>query len=235
MIRLALPGLLMVLAEYLAFEILTLAASWISSTHLAAQSVLTTLSVLSCQIAFAVSVAASTRIANLIGASLSDAAKMGARVSLIAACCVGTLNLIILCSLRNHLPWLFTNDPDVVELVANVLPVCAACELFDAIAANRNGVLRGLGRQAIGGWIGLLSYYAVGIPISFATGFGLHWDLYGLWAVGHTRSISCLTADHPKQGPTTALALVVAIEGWYISHTSWEKAVESATKRNNRG
>jgi multidrug resistance protein, MATE family len=196
MIRLALPGLLTVLAEYLAFEILTLAASWISSTHLAAQSVLSTLSVLLCQISFAMSVAASTRVANLIGAALPDAAKAGAKVSLIASCCVGTLNLIILCSLRNHLPWLLTNDPEVVGLVAKVLPVCAACELFDALAANRNGVLRGLGKQAIGGWIGLLSYYAVGIPISLGTGFRLHWDLYGFWVVGITRSLSCSTADN---------------------------------------
>ena len=43
MIKLALPGLIMVLAEFMAFEILTLAASWISSTHLAAQSIVGTL------------------------------------------------------------------------------------------------------------------------------------------------------------------------------------------------
>lgn len=43
MIRLALPGLVMVEAECLAFEILTLAASYFSTTHLAAQSVLSTL------------------------------------------------------------------------------------------------------------------------------------------------------------------------------------------------
>jgi len=190
MIQLALPGLLTVLAEYLAFEILTLAASWISPTHLAAQSVLSTLSVLICQASFAMSVAASTRIANLVGAALSDAAKLGAKVSFVASCCVGTLNLIILYSLRNHLPWLLTNDPEVADLVTKVLPICAVCELFDALAANRNGVLRGLGKQAIGGWIGLLSYYAVGIPISLGTGFGLHWHLYGFWAVGHTRSRS---------------------------------------------
>jgi len=37
MIRLALPGLLMVEAECLAFEILTLAASYFGTSHLAAQ------------------------------------------------------------------------------------------------------------------------------------------------------------------------------------------------------
>jgi multidrug resistance protein, MATE family len=198
MIRLALPGLVMVLAEYLAFEILTLSASWISSTHLAAQTLLSTLSVLACQIAFPMSIAASTRIANLIGASLPNSAKVTAKVALIASCCAGTLNMVILTGLRNRLPWIFTNDADVANLVAKVLPVCAAFQLFDALASNCNGILRGLGKQAIGGWVGLLSYYVVGIPISFATGFGLHWDLYGLWAVSNAWSffLLCSIADN---------------------------------------
>jgi MATE family multidrug resistance protein len=81
MIRLALPGLLMVEAEFLAFEILTLASSYFSTTHLAAQSILGTLTALTFQIPFPISIAASTRVANLIGATLSDAAKTSAKVS----------------------------------------------------------------------------------------------------------------------------------------------------------
>lgn len=54
MVELASPGLVMVLAEYLAFKLLTLGASYISSTHLAAQSVLTTLTALTFQIPFSI-------------------------------------------------------------------------------------------------------------------------------------------------------------------------------------
>lgn len=80
MIKLALPGLLMVEAEFLAFEILTLAASYFSTTHLAAQSILSTITALTFQIPFPISIAASTRVANLIGATLTDAAKTSAKV-----------------------------------------------------------------------------------------------------------------------------------------------------------
>lgn len=80
MIKLALPGLVMILAEYLAFEVLTLASSYFSVTHLAAQSVLTTITALTFQIPFSISIAASTRVANLIGATLSDAAKTSSKV-----------------------------------------------------------------------------------------------------------------------------------------------------------
>lgn len=66
----------MVEAECLAFEILTLASSYFGTTHLAAQSVLATIATFTFQIPFPISIAASTRIANLIGATLADAAKV---------------------------------------------------------------------------------------------------------------------------------------------------------------
>lgn len=165
MVKLALPGLIMVLAEFLAFEILTLASSYLGSTHLAAQSVLSTITALTFQIPFPMSIAASTRIANLIGATLSQPAKMAARVALVAAVFVGILNVTLLSSLRNFIPHLFTNDEDVRQLVAQILPLCAAFQLFDALAANCNGILRGLGRQEIGGYVNLFAYYVVSLII----------------------------------------------------------------------
>jgi MATE family multidrug resistance protein len=236
MIKLALPGLLMVEAEFLAFEILTLASSYFSTTHLAAQSVLSTLTALTFQIPFPISIAASTRVANLIGATLSDAAKTSAKVvrnlsslfldfntdkrkqAFVVACGVGLFNVILLSSLRNYIPQLFTSDPEVIRLVSSVLPICAAFQLFDALAANCNGLLRGLGYQEIGGYINLICYYVVAMPISFGTAFGLHWELEGLWT-----------------GVAIALGLVAAAEGWFLSRADWERAVEDARDRNNAG
>lgn len=172
----------MVEAECLAFEALTLASTYFGTTRLAAQSVLATLVSLTWQIPFPISIAASTRIANLIGATLADAAKTTAKVAAVMAVAVGIFNAVLLLSLRNVIPQLFTSDPEVIGLVANVLPLCAAFQLFDAFVASCNGILRGIGRQEIGGWVQLFSYYVIGLPISMGTAFGLHWELYGLWS-----------------------------------------------------
>ena len=218
MIRLSLPGLLMVLAEWLAFEILTLSASLISSDHLATQSVLSTICSITFQIPFPISVATSTRIANLIGATLDDAAKVSAAVGLTAAAIVGVTNSILLLTLRNYLPRVFTDDPKVVSMAASVLPLCAAFQLVDALAASCNGILRGLGKQGFGGYVNLGAYYLFAIPVSMGLGFGLKYELFGLWA-----------------GPALALALVAGIEGLFIWRTDWKKSVESAQKRNMAG
>lgn len=215
MIKLALPGLIMVLAEFLAFEVLTLSSSWLGSTDLAAQSVLGSVTGLTFQIPFPMSVAASTRIANLIGATLAVPAKTAAKVAVVAAVFVGFFNLFLLSVFRHQIASLFTPDQDVIDLVARLLPICATFQVFDALAANCNGILRGLGRQEIGGYVGLFAYYLVGMPISFGTGFGLGWGLYGLWV-----------------GPAVALGVVAAIESVFIYRTSWERAVEQAKVRN---
>lgn len=161
MVQLALPGFIMVFAEFMAFEIITFASAQISATHLATNAVLLSLSGLAYQLPFPLSIAGSTRVANLIGATLPDAAKVTAKVLFVLGTIIGLFNMIMLSSLRFYIPRLFTNEPDVIELAAAVLPVNAAFQLFDALAAQCNGVLRGLGKQRVGGYISLLAFYGV--------------------------------------------------------------------------
>lgn len=72
--------MIMVEAEWFAFEILTLATGQFGTSYLAAQSILVTLTSTTFQIPFPLSIAGSTRVANLIGAKLPDAAKISAKV-----------------------------------------------------------------------------------------------------------------------------------------------------------
>ncbi|PKY09318.1 MATE efflux family protein [Aspergillus campestris IBT 28561] len=215
MIRLALPGLIMVEAECLAFEVLTLGSSYLGTTHLAAQSILSTISSITFQIPFPLSISGSTRVANLIGATLVGAAKTSAKVTMGGAVIVGLLNMLLLSCLRDYIPRLFTSEEEVIVLVAQTLPLCAAFQLFDALATNCNGILRGIGRQEIGGYVQLFCYYAIAMPISFGTTFALGWDLFGLWS-----------------GVAIALFLVSVIEAVFLARTDWERSVEDALHRN---
>ena len=124
-------------------------------------------------------------------------------------------NMVLLSSLRLYIPRLFSSDPEVVEIVAQVLPLCAAFQLFDALAANCNGILRGLGRQEVGGYIQLFCYYVIAMPLSMGTTFYLNWGVMGLWT-----------------GVALALALVSLIEALFISRANWNRSVEEALKRN---
>lgn len=80
MLRLALPGLVMLEAQFLAFEVLALVSAQFGGAYLAAQSVIITITTTTFQLPFPLSIAASTRVANLVGAGLVDAARLSAKV-----------------------------------------------------------------------------------------------------------------------------------------------------------
>ncbi|KAI1813209.1 MATE efflux family protein [Poronia punctata] len=218
MIRLAVPGMIMVVAEWLAFEILTLTSSQFGTTHLAAQSILVTTSSTMFMIPFPVSIAASTRIANLIGAKLVRAARTSAKVSFCTACLLGLFNLVVLWSLRYRVPQLFTKDEEVIQLAAAVMPLCALMQVFDCLAAMSHGILRGIGKQSFGGYANLAAYYVIALPVSFFAAFVLDWKLLGLWF-----------------GTTGGLCLVACVEYWYIYTRDWDQAAREAENRNAAG
>ncbi|KAI1337393.1 MATE efflux family protein [Xylariaceae sp. FL0016] len=218
MVRLAFSGMVMVVAEWLAFEILTLVSSQFGASYLAAQSILVTLTSTTFMIPFPVSIAASTRIANLIGARLVSAARTSANVAFITGLAIGLFNLILLSSLRFQLPRLFTQDEDVITIVATVMPLCAIMQVFDGSAAIAHGLLRGIGKQSFGGYANVVVYYLIALPISLGTAFGLSWNLKGLWF-----------------GCTIGLLLCAAVEYWYAYVSDWEQSVREAEHRNTAG
>ncbi|KAI2624190.1 MATE efflux family protein [Hypoxylon sp. NC1633] len=218
MIMLALPGMVMVMAEWLAFEILTLVTAQFGTSYLAAQSILITMTSTTFMIPFPVSIASSTRIANLIGAKLVNAAKTSAKVAFCAGCLIGLFNLTMLATLRFKLPLLFTQDEEVISIVASVMPLVAVMQVFDALAAVAHGLLRGIGKQSFGGYANLSIYYLLALPISFATAFALDWKLTGLWL-----------------GTTIGLALVSIVEYWYTWRSDWEQSAKDAENRNAAG
>ncbi|KFA73493.1 hypothetical protein S40288_05797 [Stachybotrys chartarum IBT 40288] len=217
-LELAFPGFLMLEAEFLAFEILTLGASHLSTTHLAAQSILSPLIALSFQVPFALAIASSTRIANLIGGGFADRARQCTRVAILGASLVGTANFFLMIGLAGYVAHLLTNDTSVIQQVMKVVPVIATFQLFDSFVINMNGTLRALGKQTIGSFVGVVCYYAIAMPISFTTAFRLQWNLIGLWS-----------------GIAVALFCNSIIVWIYLAYkASWEDAVNAARSRHTK-
>jgi multidrug resistance protein, MATE family len=215
MIKLGVPGVLMTFSEWFAFDVLTIAAGYLSEPDLAAQSVLTTVVVLMYHIPFPISIAASTRFGNLIGYGALDAARLTWRTHYLIFVCIGIFDVIVLTSCRHVIAAIFTHDDAVKAIITTVMPITAAAQFFDAVLALSNGLLRGLGRQKIGGWINLGVYYLFALPLSFFLCFGPpHMGLSGMWI-----------------GPCSGLACAAIIMTSYMRLTDWQKAVDEARER----
>ncbi|QPG75252.1 hypothetical protein FOA43_002602 [Brettanomyces nanus] len=181
LLSLAGPGVLMIEAEWVAFEIISLASARFGTASLAAQSIVATTCVTVYQIPYAISVAASTRIAWYIGSACQSAAVIATKASFIVALSMGALNCSLLLAFRFPIAHLFTHETDVLDMAANALVIASAYQLADGLSCVAGGILRGQGRQYIGGWLNLICYYIIALPISYFCGFVLHLELAGLW------------------------------------------------------
>lgn len=181
MIALSIPGVLMVEAEWLAFEIITFTASTFGTEVLAAQSIVSTTCVLLYQIPFAFSIAASTRIAWYVGAASKKAALMATKASIYTALVFGALNASILFTFRKFFASLYTDDEIVLRIADKVLIVGAIYQINDFLSCITGGILRGQGRQKIGGYLNLISYYLIALPFAFLFAFYFKLELLGLW------------------------------------------------------
>jgi len=115
---------------------------------------------------------------------------------------------------RNHWAKLFNNDPEVISLVASILPLVSLFQVMDGLAAVVAGVLRALGLQGTGALLNLVSYYIIGIPMGIYFAFKQDMNLWGLWI-----------------GLTIALVFTSGVGGLIVSWTDWDHEVKKVMER----
>ncbi|KAI0483736.1 MATE efflux family protein [Xylaria cf. heliscus] len=128
MARLSFAGSAVNLAEWGSFQIVAFSTSHLSTRHLAAQSVLTTISMVTWHIPFSMSVGISTRIGHLIGAGLVGTARRAAALYGIVFTVVGCIDCVVLYSLQSHILGFFLEDSTrkVYALAASTMGVSLA-------------------------------------------------------------------------------------------------------------
>ncbi|KAI0155571.1 mate-domain-containing protein [Pestalotiopsis sp. NC0098] len=215
MVRLSAAGSIVNLGEWFAFEILTFSTSYVSIDDLAAQTILNTLSVTAWHIPFSISVAISIRVGHLIGAGLVDAARRAASIYAAVFTVVGIFDAAVMFLLRNELPKIFTEESHVRELCAQAMITVSVFQIIDSINSGTNGMLRGLGRQSVAGWIIFPVQYLFAVPLAAWLELGSpDLKLNGLWL-----------------GLAAGLTATALIECIYMKVTKWQDCVESAKSR----
>jgi MATE family multidrug resistance protein len=213
-LKLSIPSLLMITAEWWAFELSSLAASYLSTNDLAAQSIVLTTCSATYTIPFGVSVAASNRIGNALGESNAEKARRASIVAILFAIFFGGLNSTFFMAVRSKFGYVFTNDGDVVQLVSKIMPLCALFQIADGVAGVCGGVVRGMGRQSFAAWINLISYYVIALPLGYFLTFKMDWGLSGLWT-----------------GLTLALFLVASSTLIFLYFSDWDAEVRKTQDR----
>jgi MATE family multidrug resistance protein len=158
-----------------------------------------------------ISIAASIRIGNLLGANRPQQARIAGIISVIAGSGFMLLCGIMLYTLRWKLPLIFTTDAEAIAIAASLAPIAAAFQVVDGCQGVCQGVLRGMARQALTAKVQFFAFWCVGLPLGAVLCFYVNIGIYGLW----WGFLLSLTA-----GSITFLII--------LRHTDWEQAAKAA-------
>src|SRR5690606_3459870 len=147
--------------EYWAFAITTLWAGRLGALDLAAHSIVLNLASLAYMVPLGISIAATTRVGNLLGAGDRGSAQRAAWVAFGLGGAVMLGFALLFVAGRSAIPAWYSTDGAVITLAAGVVPIVAAFELFDGLQVVGSGVLRGVGRTRPAAVANLFGYYAL--------------------------------------------------------------------------
>ncbi|KIL62654.1 hypothetical protein M378DRAFT_25493 [Amanita muscaria Koide BX008] len=217
LVQLGLGGVGQTATEWWAWELISLAASLLGPVALATQSILVVSGTMAFQAPFALGIATSVRIGNLLGERKARRAQTASNAAilmgLIIAACLSTMFIVF----RDRWAYMFNNDPEVVSLVKKILPILALFQIFDSNAAVTAGILRAKGWQFVGALLNISAYYILGLPLGVFLAFKCHIGLPGL-----------------SMGLTTSLIYCAAFSTYFCVRTDWNREVDKVMERMSR-
>jgi len=192
------------------FEATLIMMGWISTAHLAAHTIAIQLAAISFMVHLGLSNAATVRVGRALGAG--DLARLydGARVAILLSFCFGVIVVAVFLTQGSRLVSLFLDPSDpgsaqIVTLGTSLVAVAALFQLADAAQVVALGLLRGVHDTRVPMVMASISYWLIGIPVSYLLAFPAGLGGVGLWlglVVGLTFAGSLLMWRFWRRPPT---------------------------------
>ncbi|HVQ27480.1 MAG TPA: MATE family efflux transporter [Planctomycetota bacterium] len=181
-LRLGLPIGVMYLMEMGAFAFVTVTMGSIGATQVAGHQLTLNLASLSFMVPLGISAAASVRVGHAVGRRDHAGMRRATGVAIVAGAATMAVFAAVFALAPRLLARCYTDDAGVIAMVALLLPVAAAFQVFDGIQIVCGGVLRGCGDLRVPMLIHLAGFWLLGIPLSLALAFRAGMGPRGLWA-----------------------------------------------------
>uniref|UniRef100_A0A0E0HHW4 Protein DETOXIFICATION n=1 Tax=Oryza nivara TaxID=4536 RepID=A0A0E0HHW4_ORYNI len=158
--------------------------------------------------------AASTRVANELGAGNPEGARSAVHLVMSIAGTEAVLVTGMLFAAQRILGYAYSSDEEVVTYFTSMVPFVCISVAADSLQGVLSGIARGCGWQHLGAYVNLGSFYLVGIPVALLLGFGFKMEGKGLWL-----GIAC---------GSVLQFLLLAVIAFF---SNWQKMAEKARER----
>ncbi len=181
LLKIGIPIGFQIIVEVTAFGIGAIMMGWLGETPLAAHQVAIGLASFTYMISLGISQANTIRVSHQMGNKDYHSLKMAAFASTQLVLIFMSLMGIAFVVLRNVLPYMFTNDQQVITIAARLLIVAAIFQVFDGLQVVMLSTLRGMADVKIPMIIAFFAYILFGIPTSYVLSFQLNIGPFGIW------------------------------------------------------
>jgi MATE family multidrug resistance protein len=180
-LKIGIPIGFQLIVEVLTFSLGAVMMGWVGETQLAAHQVAMGLASFSYMISLGVSQANTIRVSHQMGEHNFKSMRMAAMASThLVLFFMSVMGLIFILT-KNYLPFLFTTDPQVVAIAAQLLIVAAIFQIFDGLQVIMLSTLRGMADVKVPMFIAFAAYLLIGLPTSYVLTFLLNAGPQGIW------------------------------------------------------
>jgi MATE family multidrug resistance protein len=183
------------LMETIAFTAAFIFIGWISKEALAAHQIANQICDMTFMVILGIGSATTIRVSHQLGANNLHGVRMASNASIHLVLFINTIGAILMIGLRNQIPMLFTEDPEVIAIASKLVVLAGVLQLADGLQVVAASMLRGITDVKIPMFIALFSYTLVCISIGLFLAFPMGMGAVGIWigfVVGLSVAAICL-------------------------------------------
>jgi len=181
LLRLGAPAATQILCEIGAFSAATALCARLGPIALAGHQIALNCAALTFMVPLGISSAAAVRVGQQLGRRDPDGARRAGWSAIIIGVGFMACSGAVFVSAPNLIARLFTPDPAVIRVGAQLLLVAAAFQLFDGLQTVATGALRGAGDTRTPMLANFIAYWLMGLPLGCVLCFSLGWGAVGIW------------------------------------------------------
>jgi multidrug resistance protein, MATE family len=181
LLRLGVPMGVTLLMEAGLFVAAALLMGALGATTVASHQIAINVASVAFMLPLGVAMATTVRVGRATGRGDADDVRYAGFVGIGASLGTQTLTCATMALLPHQIAAMYTDDPGVAALAAQLLLLAAVFQFSDGIQVTANGALRGLKDTTVPMAITTLAYWGVGMPIGYSLAFRAGMGAQGMW------------------------------------------------------
>ena len=154
---------------------------WISKESLAAHHIANQMADMTFMLAMGIGSATTIRVSHQLGKGDLPAVRMASRASVHLCLMMNTLGALVMITLRNYLPYVFTSDPEVISIASTLILIAGLLQYADGLQCIGGAMLRGIQDVRVPMRIAYIAYLVVALPLGIVLTFPMGLGAKGMW------------------------------------------------------